>query len=109
MTIGEYVESRGLALRYFAIALIAVTLLLAVFVFPERFDQITSWQQALCFVPVLALYAIFSVTTNCPRCHASLGDSINAVAIPFSSTRPDRCPRCDVSFDEPMDSPDRKA
>jgi hypothetical protein len=101
MTIGEYVERRGLMLRYLAIALIAAAIA-AIFVFPEHFGLLTRWKEAFCFLPVLLMYGILAMTTKCPRCHASLGESINAAAIPFSSV-PDACPRCSVSFNEPME------
>jgi hypothetical protein len=101
MTIGEYVERRGLMLRYLAIALIAAALAV-IFVFPEYFGLITRLQEAFCFIPALLLYGILAMTTKCPRCHASLGESVNAAAIPFASSVPDSCPRCNVSFNEPM-------
>jgi hypothetical protein len=107
VTIRECIERRGLALRYLAIALMATMFFFAFYVFPRLFDQITRWQRLICFLPVLALYMFFAVTTKCPRCHTSLRESIEAVAIPFSSTTPDRCPKCDLSFDEPMDQDTR--
>jgi hypothetical protein len=102
MTIGEYVERRGLMLRYLSMALIAAAIA-AIFVFPEYFGVITRWKGAFCFLPVLLLYGILAMTTKCPRCRAGLGESINAAAIPFSSSVPDACPRCGVSFNEPME------
>jgi hypothetical protein len=102
MTIGEYVQRRGLVLRYLAIALIAAAIA-AIFVFPEYFGPITRWQKAFCFIPVLLLYGILATITRCPRCHASLGESINAAAIPFSSWGPGACPSCGVSFNELME------
>ena len=107
MTIGEYVEHRGLMLRYIAIALIAAAIA-AIFVFPEYFGLITKWKEAFCFFPVFLLYGILAMTTKCPRCDASLGESITAAAIPFSSSVPDACPRCGVSFNEPMEHPRSK-
>lgn len=103
MTIGEYVERRGLMLRYLAIALIAAGLA-AMMVIPEYFGQITKWMKVALFLPVALLYGALAMTTKCPRCHASLGESINAAAMPFS-TAPDACPSCGASFREPMDSP----
>jgi hypothetical protein len=101
MTIGEYVERRGLMLRYLAIALTAIAVG-AIFVFPEYFDQAMRWKEVFCFLPILLLYGIFAMTTKCPRCHASLGESINAAAMPFSMA-PDACPGCGVSFKEQLD------
>jgi hypothetical protein len=102
MTIGEYVKRRGLLLRYLAIALIAAATA-AIFVFPEFFGLITRWEKAFCYLPVLLMYGILAMTTKCPRCQASLGESIYGAAIPFSSAVPDACPRCGVSFNEPME------
>jgi hypothetical protein len=102
VTIREYIERRGLVLRYLAMALMATMFFVAVYVFPRLFDQITRRERAVCFLPVLALYGFFAVTTKCPRCHANLRESIEAVAMPFSSLTPDRCPQCDLGFDEPM-------
>jgi hypothetical protein len=43
VSIREYIERRGLALRFLAIALMATMYFVAVYVFPTRFDQITGW------------------------------------------------------------------
>jgi hypothetical protein len=102
MTIGEYNERRGLMLRYLSIALIAAAIA-AIFMFPEYFGLITKWKEAFCFLPVLLVYGILAMTTKCPRCRAGLGESINAAAVPFSSSVPDACPRCGVTVNEPMD------
>ena len=104
MTIREYIERRGMAVRYVAIAWI-VAVLFAVFVFPERFALVESWQAACYFVPILLLFQIVAATTKCPRCRTSLGELTWNVANPFSAEFPDQCPNCGVSFREAVDSP----
>jgi ribosomal protein S27AE len=102
MTIREYVERRGLTIRYLATAWIAV-ILFAVFVFPERFALVTPWQAACYFIPIILLFVLIAATTKCPRCGADWAEMTWAVANPFSSERPDQCPNCGVSFGERMD------
>jgi hypothetical protein len=105
MTIGDYVESRALALRTTAIASAVVMTVLVFIIYPERFVDAENTQIAMVAAPVVALSWIVAATSRCPRCEASLGKAIRAVAAPFSTTVPDHCENCDVSFDEPMENP----
>lgn len=104
MTIGEYVTKRGLALRYVAIAALIVAYG-AMFVVPKYYGTVTRGKLMICAIPAFILFGIFARVGKCPRCRASLGDSIMNAATPFSSEVPDACPKCGLSFNEPMPAP----
>lgn len=101
MTIREYVERRGLVVRYLAIVW-TLAILFAVFVFPERFALIKVWQAACYYPPILLLYVIFAATTKCPQCRANWGEMVWNAANPFSSSFPDQCPHCGMNLGETM-------
>jgi hypothetical protein len=105
VTIKEYIERRGMAIRYLATAWM-VAILFAVFVFPERFALVETWQAACYAIPIFLLFQVLAATTKCPRCRTSLGELTWNVANPFSAEFPDQCPHCGVRFEEPMDRPD---
>jgi hypothetical protein len=96
MTIGDHLKRKG---RQSAVAVGFVFLL--VFICPVLLPR-TALPGVLYIAGFIALAnLVFVMAIKCPRCNKWLGDAVAQGSMPYHEL-PDRCPRCDVSFNEPL-------
>jgi predicted RNA-binding Zn-ribbon protein involved in translation (DUF1610 family) len=105
MTIREYIQGRARLLRVLTFGWFVLPVAL-IFMFPHRAKTSAILWLAVGYVAMVAIRYAIAWQTRCPRCGKSLWSVTTRATPPFSKIITYSCPKCGVSLDEPMQSPD---
>jgi hypothetical protein len=101
VTIGEYVAQRTSLIRLLSLLWFVVPVVL-IFAFPVTAQTYGLEWLLFTYLLMWGICAVIAWNTACPRCHSSFfWETIRAARLWFGDTLKS-CPKCGVSFEEPM-------